>query len=246
MARKQGVAGRSRLTAATAQRSPATIDRILIGLCAVIWLAALGMSVAATVVLVDKAAGRERQGGGSQTPWLLYAVIGISVIVIVCAIPMLVRARRTALTEPRGAFRADPTPRAAPRPGGPAPRVLPPTRTPEAPTEKLRVFGSIADPLDREPLTYRPAQPRPARIAGGIAPQAVDRMWLRATVVIAGAMGAAVLAVVTGTYLMGVDTDSGAWIAYGVAALITVAMPFIPWNYLRQLRATFAAARSAH
>jgi hypothetical protein len=220
------------------------MDRILIGLCLVIWLAVLGMSVAATVVLVDKAAGRERGGGGSQTPWLLYAVIGVSVIVIVCAIPLLVRARRTALTEPRGGLRPDPAPRAAPRSAGPAPRVPPPTRPAEAPTEKLRVFGSIADPLDREPLTYRPAEPRPPRMAGGISAQAVDRLWLRATVLIAGAMGAAVLAVVTGTYLMGVGTDSGAWIVYGVAALATVAMPIIGWNYLRQLRATIAAAPS--
>jgi dihydrodipicolinate synthase/N-acetylneuraminate lyase len=53
-------------------------------------------------------------------------------------------------------------------------------------------------------------------------------------------MGVAMLAVATGTYLMGVDKDAPAWIAYGFAAVVTAAMPVAPWLYLRQLRSTLA------
>ena len=218
--------------------SPESVDRGLVGVCAAIWLAVIGVAVAATVVLVDLGSGRHRgDGGQSQTPWLLYAVIAVSALIIVGAIPLLLRARRGAVTEPaRGPV---PPPRPVQRPGesrdpaGRAPGA-------EAPTQKFRVFGSIADPIDREPPTYR--RP-PGRLAGGLAEEAVERLWLRATVVIAGAMGVAMLAVTTATYLMGIDKDSTAWAAYGFAGVVTVAMPVIPWLYLRQLRSTVGAKR---
>jgi len=218
--------------------SPESVDRTLLGVCAVIWLAVIGMGVAAIVVLVDMGTGRHSEdGAGSHTPWLLYAVIAVSALIILGAIPLLVRARRTALDEPgRGPTRATSAPRAAAAPG-----TLPQAPPTEAPTEKLRVFGSIADPIDRNPHGYRP--PAPRLRAGGMSGETVDRMWLRATVVIAGAMGAAMLAVATATYLMGIDKDDPAGVAYAVAGLITIAMPVIPWRYLRQLRTAVAARR---
>jgi hypothetical protein len=215
--------------------SPNSVDRTLAGVCAVIWLAFIGVAVAATVVLVDKGSrGHHDGGGGSHTPWLLYAVIGVSALIIVGAIPLLLRARRSGQAEPaRGPVRP---PAAVQRSAAAGP--LPPGQ--EAPTEKLRVFGSIADPIGRDSPVYRVPEPAPRRLAAGLSEATVERLWLRATLVLAGAMGLALLAVATATYLMGVDKDRLAFIAYFLAGAITVAMPVIPWLYLRQLRATVA------
>jgi Protein of unknown function (DUF2561) len=215
-----------------AGRSPDSVDRILLTVCAVIWLAVIGVSVAAIVVLVDMGTGRHGRGSaGSHTPWLLYAVIAVSALIIVGAIPLLVRARRSALGE---ASRPPLRPSSAQRAGGAPAAPMPP----EAPTEKLRVFGSIADPIDRRPPAYRSPQPAPRRVVGGLSTATVERMWLRATVVISGAMGVAMLAVATATYLMGVDKNTLAWTAYGFAAVVTAAMPVATLLYLRQLRTT--------
>ena len=65
---------------------------------------------------------------------------------------------------------------------------------------------------------------------------AADQLWLRCAVVIACAMGVAMVAIGVATYLMAVDTDGPAWFLYGLAGLITLAMPVMPWLYLRQLR----------
>ncbi len=35
------------------------------------------------------------------------------------------------------------------------------------------------------------------------------------------------------TYLMAVDSNAAAWVFYVLAGLVTVAMPAIPWFYLR-------------
>ncbi|MFN3002272.1 DUF2561 family protein [Mycolicibacterium wolinskyi] len=71
-------------------------DRILLGACAVAWLAALGAAVAAVVALVDLGRGHPQGEESADTPWLLYTVIGISVVVIVAAVPLLLRARAQA------------------------------------------------------------------------------------------------------------------------------------------------------
>ena len=44
------------------------IDRILLGACAGVWLAALGAGVAATVALVDLGTGHGQSTGESGTP----------------------------------------------------------------------------------------------------------------------------------------------------------------------------------
>lgn len=64
----------------------------------------------------------------------------------------------------------------------------------------------------------------------------VDRIVLRCTVLIVGAIGAGLAVVATATYLMGVDEDTAAWVALGVAGVITLAMPVIPFRYLGRLR----------
>jgi hypothetical protein len=205
------------------------VDRILLGACAAIWLAALGAGVAATVALVDLGSGHPESSEDSGTPWLLYTVIGVSAAVIVGAVPLLLRARRAALEEPA------PPPRpttARPVTGPPQP----PVRGTDAPTEKIRVLGTATGPAPGYPSA------RSTATATFVMPRtAVDQVWLRCAVVIACAMGIATVAIGVATYLMAVDSNAASWVFYVLAGLVTVAMPAIPWFYLRELRAVLDA-----
>jgi hypothetical protein len=202
-------------------------DRILLGACAAVWLAALGAGVAATVALVDLGTGHAQSTGESETPWLLYAVIAISAAVIIGAVPLLLRARRAALEEPPAPAGATPV-RAV---GG----QQPPVPGVEAPTQKLRVPGKQAA------ATMAGGPGYASREAISLPPSpvmtAVDQLWLRCAVLIAIAMGVAMLVIGVATYLMAVDNNAAAWVLYVLAGVVTVAMPAIPWFYLRQLRA---------
>ncbi len=202
-----------------------TVDRVLLGACAVVWLAVIGVSVAAVVALVEMGSGRAGEAvPDSGTPWGLYVVIGISAAIILASIPLLLRARRAAQQEP-------PRPPTAPaRPGYRAPAV-------EATTEKLRVFGKVAEPADRQPATERratSASPYAGELS--LSGDLIDRVWLRFTLSMATAMGAATLAVVTAAYFMGVKHDGSAWAALTFAGIVTVLMPLIPWWQLRLMR----------
>src|ERR1700734_4206166 len=75
--------------------TPTTADRIVIGSCVAIWLALVGMSVAALVALMDLGRGFHEAKGNPHTSSVLYAIIIISALIILAAIPMLLRARRT-------------------------------------------------------------------------------------------------------------------------------------------------------
>jgi Protein of unknown function (DUF2561) len=199
-------------------------DRILLGACAAIWLAALGAGVAATVALVDLGTGHAQSTGESDTPWLLYAVIAISAAVIIGAVPLLLRARRAALEE---SPRATPVRAVAGQP--------PPVRGADLPTEKLRVPSTAATRTVATGPGYATREaisPPPSPLM-----TAVDQLWLRCAVVIAIAMGVATVAIGVASYLMAVDDNAAAWVFYVLAGLVTVAMPAIPWVYLRQLRA---------
>ena len=205
-----------------------TVDRALVGGTAAVWLAFVGVGVAATVALVNLGQGGHdvADGGDSGTPWGLYLVIVISALIIIGAVVLLYRARNTAAattSQPSGSTVAGSL--AQPVPAG--------GRGIDLPAEKLRVFGSVAD------LFYRSAPDRLSRSssARGLPPQAVDRVWLRATVGVAGAMGTAMLAVAIATYMLASESNGTAWVFLGVAALITVLMALIPWFALRQLRA---------
>ncbi|MGE2736912.1 DUF2561 family protein [Mycolicibacterium vaccae] len=186
-------------------------DRLLLAGCAVVWLAALGAAVAATVALVDLGRGPGDATGDSGTPWVLYVVIAVSAAVIAASIPLLLRARR-ASSPPAAA--APPRPVAAP--------VSEPARGADAPTEKLRVPPPAA--------TAPVAQPAPA-------PESplIGQIWFRCATSLVGTIGVATLLIGISTYLMAVDNDVVAWVLYGIAALITVAMAAIPWYFLREL-----------
>ncbi len=209
----------------TAERPPVNpdeqdqTDRILLAVCAALWLAALGTSVAAIVALVDLASGHSTGADDAETPWLLYTVIGVSAVVIAGAIPLLIRARRTAL---QGGLRP-----AAGQPASTQNVFGPPLGT-EA---SQRSFGG--------PVIRRQPAP-PANSPVGFPTAAVEQVWLRCSVLLACAVGAATAAVGIGTYLMASDQDGLAWAAYGVAALVTVAMPVVPWFFLRQLHQLIA------
>lgn len=197
---------------------PENLDRILVGVCAGIWLLALGAGVAATVALVDLSNGRgsvRAELSGSDTPWVLYTVIGVSAVVIAAAIPLLIRARRDSSQRPlRGVT------------GGGT--------------------GSAAD--DVAAIAARPAGRRRAATGAtsedrrpGL-PAVVDQVYVRCTTAIGSAVGGGVLAVGIGTYLMATGSETAAWAAYIVGGLITVGMTAVPWFYLRELHAVTGAA----
>lgn len=192
--------------------TPDRTDRILLGSCAAVWLAALGAGVAATVALVDLAHGRTGGGGDSGTPWFLYVVIGVSAAVIVAAVPLLLRARRDARRDAEPALRA---PERAAEPSA-TPRVA------EAPTEKIRAVTPAATAL-RSPVAA--------------ASPAVERLWVRAAASLGCAMGVATLFIGVATYLMAADNDVASWVFYGAAGVVTLGMIAIPVYFLRELRA---------
>ncbi len=212
-------------TPARSRQSPAfdfsaldRVDRLLLGGCVAAWLAALGAGVAATVALVDLSRGPTASSSESGTPWFLYTVIGVSAVVIVAAVPLLLRARRASV--------GDPTP------GQPAHSAAPPPQAPargaEAPTEKFRAPAVTAEPSGPIP---RMREQTTAEAA------AVGQVWLRCAAGIGCAMGVATLLTAVSTYLMAVDSDTVAWVLLGVAVVVTVAMVAIPWYSLRELRA---------
>jgi hypothetical protein len=225
-------------------RSPESIDRFMVAVCGAIWLVLLAMSVVATVALVQLGRGRDA-GPDGQPSWLLYSIIAVSALIIAGAIPLLLRARRTALADP-GSTGSDPGGVSGSGGSGSGVAgsgvsgsgvadsglVLPV----EAPTEKLRVFGTAVDPYARE------AAPEPvavSRVPAGV----VDRLWLRGTASLLGAMGLALTAVATATYLLATGSDTGTWVALSTAAVITVAMPAVLVAFARRLSdATDAAA----
>ncbi len=213
--------------------SPESVDRMLVGLCAVIWLAFVGMLVGAIVVI----AGMGEDSGSSGSSWGIYIVIGVSLAVIVGAVPLLLRARKSAAQRTaRGASKTAPKPKGANSSGGAtAPSGPPPA---EASTEKLKTFGGLADHVSHVPKDYNgPGSPAYRAATEAAAKRAViNRLWLRATVGIAGAIGLALLAVVTGTYLLAVQSDTAAVIAFVFAGVITCAMGAIPWVTLKKLR----------
>ena len=200
-------------------------DRILLGSCAAVWLAALGAGVAATVALVDLARGHTVSSGDSDTPWILYTVIGVSAVVIIAAVPLLLRARRAALE--------DSVPERRPQAATPAPPTA--VRGADAPTEKLRTVAPAAAAESSGPI------PRVLQRATA-APDApaLDQLWLRCAAGIAGAMGVATLLTAVSTYLMAVGSDTVAWVLYGLAGVVTLAMLAIPWYFVRDLRALMA------
>lgn len=192
---------------------PDVIDRILVGACAAIWLVLLGVSVAAAVALADLGRGFHKVAGSSHTPWVLYAVIIVSALIIAGAIPVLLRARRMGLIEPASRAAAGQA-RAATRP--PVRLMAPKPRTAAERARQQRVQAA-----------------QPATEWSGTA---VDRVWLRGTVILTGTMGTALIAVAAATYLMAVGHDGASWVGYGLAAGVTAAMPAVEWFHVRQLR----------
>jgi hypothetical protein len=191
--------------------SPATADRIMVGLCAAVWLALVGISVAAIVALMDLGRGFHEAAGNPHTSSVLYAIIVISALIILAAIPVLVRARRTTRAEPVARPVRVPVRGAS---GQPIKSGYPPTRT----TTRQARSEQVA--------AWRPALPDTA----------IDRIWLRGTVALIGTMGVAFVAVATATYLMAIGHYGGAWTGYVIAGLVTLAMPLIPWRHVRRLR----------
>lgn len=197
--------------------SPDVIDRILIGACAAVWLVLLGVSVAAAVALADLGRGFHQAASSTHsTSWVLYAVIVVSALIIAGAIPMLIRARRMAQTDP-------------------AARGMAASRPP------VRLMSQAPRTAAERARQPRPQAPAPAADSDWSG-ETVDRVWLRGTVLLVTAMGAALIAVATATYLMAVGHDGPSWVAYVIAGVVTAGMPAIEWLHVRQLRQVVDAA----
>lgn len=202
---------------APGMRPPETVDRLMVGVCGAIWVVFLVVAVIAAVALVNLGTGRG--SGGQHSSWLLYTIIAVSVAVIAGAIPLLIRARRAALESAPAAPAEAPEPPAAPR-------------SVDAPTEKIRVFGTVVDPHYRAP--------EPVSESGLHA--AVERIWLRGAASLLGMMGLALTAVAMATYLLSVYSDTAAWTLLGVAGIVTAAMPVGLVAVQRQLAHATGAA----
>jgi hypothetical protein len=193
--------------------STVTSDRILLGVCAAIWLALVGMSVAALVALMDLGRGFHSVKGNPHASAVLYAIIIISALIILAAIPMLLRARRMT--------RDTPVARSA---GSPA-------RTVSSRTIRSGPAAGMAYSATERVTAKRPALPDAE----------VNRFWLRGTAALMSTMGGALLAVATATYSMAIGHDAFSWTGYGIAGAITLVMPLVPWRQVRQLRGMIAA-----
>jgi hypothetical protein len=206
----------SQVWGARGKVTPVTADRILVGVCAAVWLALVGMSVAAIVALMDLGRGFQDPRRNPHTSSVLYAIIVISALIILAAIPMLLRARRTTRDGP---FARSAGARTRTASGQPIMSEHTAARTPthQGRTERL--------------TTLRPALPDAA----------VDRIWLRGAVALMSTMGVALLAVAAATYLMAIGHDAFSWTFYGIAGFVTLIMPLVPWRQVRQLRRTLAA-----
>jgi hypothetical protein len=188
------------------------LNRVLMGVCAAVWLIALGAAVAAVVALTELGRTRPAISSDGDTPWLLYTVIGVSAVVIIGAVPLLLRARQTAQAEPEPVVLTREKATAADEPA----------------TEKLRIA----------PVT----QEASSRLHAGPPVAEIDRLWLQCALVLGIAMGVAMIAIGAATYLMAVDSDTISWVLYGLAGVVTLAMPVAPWWYLRELRALLEPA----
>ena len=233
---------------------PDVVDRILVGACAAVWLVLIGVSVAAAVALADLGQGFHKMARNSHTTWVLYVVIVVSALIIAGAIPVLLRARRSAQAEPPARLvgasaRVGGTPPegGTPTPEGGTPTPEGGTPTPEGGTP-TRLRGTAEQPVRTGHATARTVaeRARPARVRASAAAAessgtTVDRIWLRGTVALTGTMGVALIAVAAATYLMAVGHDGASWFAYGLAGIVTAAMPAMEWLHVRQLRQVVAA-----
>jgi hypothetical protein len=128
--------------------SPTTGDRILVGVCAAVWLLLVGASVAAVVALADLGRGFHGATGKPHNSWVLYTVIVVSALVILAAIPVLLRARRMTEpgTRPTGSVAGQPL-----RPGYSPARAV----AEQARTERLTALRPVLPDADAERIWLR-------------------------------------------------------------------------------------------
>lgn len=196
--------------------NPRLIDRVIAGICAGIWLVLVGVSVAAAVALTDLGRGFHKMSRTPHTTWVLYAVIIVSALVIAGAIPVLLRARR--LTQGEPVVRSRALQGGASRPAA--------TRQSSSGRSSPRV-------------TIEPARREPVKAYGALdewSGEVVDRIWLRGALALTSAIGGALTAVALATYLMAAGHDTGSWISYVFAGVITAGLPVIEFLCVRQLR----------
>jgi hypothetical protein len=94
-----------------------------------------------------------------------------------------------------------------------------------------------------EPVSRLAEQARTERLAvlrPALPDAEVERIWLRGSIFLLGAMGLALVAVAAATYLMAIGHQGAAWTVYVIAGIVTVVMPLILWLLDRRLRRMLA------
>lgn len=191
--------------------NPSVVDRAMMAACAAVWLVLVGVSVAATVALVDLGRGYHKMARTPHTTWVLYAVIIVSALIIAGAIPVLLRARRITQSEPVVRSRA--------LQGGSG----------RLPVKQPARSGARAV---AEPVSLAKAYGALDEWSGAV----VDRIWLRGALALTSAIGTSLIAVSVATYLMAAGHDGASWVSYGFAGLIALGLPAIEFFCVRQLR----------
>ena len=152
-----------------AARSPETVDRLMVGVCGAIWLVLLAVASIATVALVQLGRGGAPSGGGELVVAAVQHHRGLGAVII-GAIPLLLRARRTAAGAALGRCRRRSRCRRW-RPGRPP---IPPSRL------RPRSCGFSA------PQWIPTARSRRRAARGPPSAGALDRLWLRGTASLLG------------------------------------------------------------
>lgn len=196
-------------------QSPEAVDRGLIIVCAVVWLLVLGVGVGAAVALINLGSGRSgaAPSADGSTPWLLYTVIGVSVLIIAAAVPLLIRARRTELSN-----------------------------SPDGPVARAATALSAQRALSRDLSRGGSARQSPASLLSGtelnriLLRCTVGVITATGAAMVAVALGSYLLATA------GDNGSATSWIAFGLAGFITAGMSAIPVRYLKQLRSAVTGA----
>ena len=110
-----------------------------------------------------------------------------------------------------------------------------------APSRRAVTKPAVRRAVDRYPPEFSTSVPQ-----NRIPAAALDRLWLRGGLGVLTATGVAMGAVALATYLIAEGNDTGAYISFGVAALVSLGMIAIPEVFLKELKDRLAESEAVH
>ncbi|BBZ67719.1 hypothetical protein MINS_31480 [Mycolicibacterium insubricum] len=110
-----------------------------------------------------------------------------------------------------------------------------------APSRRAVSKPAVRRAVDRYPPEFSTSVPQ-----NRIPAAALDRLWLRGGLGVLTATGVAMGAVALATYLIAEGNDTGAYISFGVAALVSLGMIAIPEVFLKELKDRLAESDAVH